>query len=110
MYSGKSSNSKFIPVLNYGYTTEKDGFFGYYEGGSSAIKGGTIIQSPCGSKTAATDGDPKDITTYQSVDFSIKNCTKECRLSWDCYVDDKGHYNSNNQWVFIDNIKASIAH
>lgn len=106
-YDGRSTN-KSIPVLNYGYTTDQQALFGYYEGGSAVIKGGTKIDN-ARSVNAALNGELRDLDpdTALKREFDIDGCTAEHRLSWDCFVESAASRNSQ-QWIFIDNIRVSI--
>ncbi len=105
-YTGNSTNSNSTPVLNYGSTTDQSALAGYYQGGSGAIKGGSTIENVAGSKNCSKSGSIDNIT--ETAEFSITACTNRHRLSWDCYVSTSRN-NTSNQWVFIDNIRVSIA-
>lgn len=103
-YSGKTTGG--TPVLNYGYTTNQSGLSGYYSAGGFT-KGGTKIENEAGSKNPSTDGSFDKIDNLID-DFYITGCTNRHRLSWDCFVNSAAS-GTNQQWVFIDNVKVSIA-
>ena len=109
-YSGRN-NKGGTPVLNYGYTTKTDALFGYYEGGSSAIKGGETIEFLTGTVSAPTNGSVENLdpATAPSIEFAIENCNNGCRLSWDCFVDGAPNFSYTQQWVILDNIRVSLA-
>lgn len=106
-YNGKTNESRNTPVMHYGSTTNQDALSGYYEGGSAAVKGGDKIEHEAGTVTAPTDGSFDKID--RSIQFTIDACTNQRRLSWDCYVNDNRNFSTNQQWIFIDNVKVSIA-
>ena len=107
-YTGKN-NPGGTPVLTYGFTTDQDQLFGYYQGGSAAIKGGTLIENAKGTVNVPTNGtlDDLDPETTPSIEFDIDDCYDLHRLSWDCAVASPPSRNSQ-QWVFIDNVRVSI--
>ncbi len=107
-YTGKN-NPGGTPVLTYGFTTDQSALFGYYQGGSAAIKGGTLIENAKGTVNVPTDGTLGDLNpeTAPSIEFDIDDCHDQHRLSWDCAVASPPSRNSQ-QWVFIDNIRVSI--
>ena len=107
-YTGYT-DGKQTPMISYGYDTATGDICGYYEGGSSAVKGGSKIAKLAGDRISAPkDGSISDINN--SASFTIDGCTNAIRLSWDCYGSNPNSFKlvSYNEWVFIDNIKVSI--
>lgn len=104
-YTGYT-NGKYIPQMTYGYTTDQSALSGYYEGGSSVIKGGTQISNAIESLVSApTNGSVANVNLTKT--FQIDNCSNLHRLSWDCYGT-KGSFSTTQEWIFIDNIKVRI--
>lgn len=107
VYNGKTStSSNNLPVMHYGSTTNQNALSGYYQGGSSTISGGNKIEYEAGTVTAPTNGSFDNIGN--SINFMIDGCTNQRRLSWDCYIT-KDKSGTTQQWIFIDNVKVSIA-
>ena len=107
-YTGYT-DGKQTPMISYGYDTATGDICGYYEGGSSAVKGGSKIAKLAGDRISAPkDGSISDINN--SASFTIDGCTNAIRLSWDCYGSNPKSFKlvSYNEWVFIDNIKVNI--
>ena len=107
-YTGYTTGKQ-TPQISYGYDTATGDICGYYEGGSSAVKGGALIANIAGNKVSTpTDGSLNSIN--QSASFTIDGCTNAIRLSWDCYGSNPKSFKlvSYNEWVFIDNIKVNI--
>lgn len=105
-YTGyaKGKNS---PQITYGWTTNANALAGYYQGGSAAIKGGTLIENQAASLvTAPLDGSADDVDIAAS--FEIDRATSAHRLSWDC-MGSKTAMGTTQEWIFIDNIKVKIA-
>lgn len=104
-YTGYS-NGNTTPMLSYGYGEVQDAIVGFYQGGSSAIQGGELIEHIEGDKISAPkDGSASNIK--ESAEFEIASCTGLTRLGWDCYGS-KGKSSTTQEWVFIDNIKVQI--
>lgn len=104
-YTGYASG-KHTPQISYGYGTSQGEIAGYYEAGSSLIKGGKLIENIVGNLiTTPKDGSPSNINIDAS--YEIQSCTSLTRLAWDCYGTKDATANTN-EWVFIDNITVKI--
>ena len=105
-YTGYSTSTKRTPQISYGWDTTQGAVVGYYQKGSSVIKGGALIANLAGDKVSApTDGSVSNISV--SASFEIPDCTSLTRLSWDCYGANSGT-GITQEWIFIDDIYVQI--
>ena len=86
--------------------------YGYHDA-QGLIKGTTganpALQSPIESGITGSGGSYSNINEEKI--YKITNCSNNHRLAWEVYADSPGsRVNANaNGWVYIDNIKVSIA-
>ena len=103
-YTGYSKER--TPQISYGWDTTQGAVVGYYQKGSSVIKGGALIANLAGEKIRA----PKDGSVAnpdRAASFEIPDCTSLTRLAWDCYGANSGT-GTTQEWIFIDNIIVQI--
>ena len=103
-YTGYST--KRTPQISYGWDTTQGAVVGYYQKGSSVIKGGALIANLAGDKVSA----PKNGSVAnpdRAASFEIPDCTSLTRLAWDCYGANTG-FGTTQEWIFIDNIIVQI--
>ena len=103
-YTGYST--KRTPQISYGWDTTQGAVVGYYQKGSSVIKGGALIANLAGDKVSA----PKNGSVANpdiAASFEIPDCTSLTRLAWDCYGANSGT-GITQEWIFIDNIIVQI--
>ena len=103
-YTGYSKER--TPQISYGWDTTQGAVVGYYQKGSSVIKGGALIANLAGEKIRA----PKDGSVAnpdRAASFEIPDCTSLTRLAWDCYGANTG-FGTTQEWIFIDNIIVQI--
>lgn len=87
------------PLIAYGYHTTA-GLI------NSVNSGSTALTNPVAKDITGTGGSYSSIT--ESVTYTIEQCTSEHRLAWDIYSSGRKTGNSNG-WLYLDNIKVSIA-
>ena len=103
-YTGYSKER--TPQISYGWDTTQGAVVGYYQKGSSVIKGGALIANLAGDKVSA----PKNGSVAnpdRAASFEIPDCTSLTRLAWDCYGANTG-FGTTQEWIFIDNIIVQI--
>ena len=103
-YTGYSKER--TPQISYGWDTTQGAVVGYYQKGSSVIKGGALIANLAGDKVSA----PKNGSVANpdvAASFEIPDCTSITRLAWDCYGANSG-FGTSQEWIFIDNIIVQI--
>ena len=103
-YTGYSKER--TPQISYGWDTTQGAVVGYYQKGSSVIKGGALIANLAGDKVIA----PKNgsvANPNEVASFEIPDCTSLTRLAWDCYGANSGT-GTTKEWIFIDNIIVQI--
>lgn len=103
-YTGYSKER--TPQISYGWDTTQGAVAGYYQKGSSVIKGGALIANLAGDKVSA----PKNGSVANpdvAASFEIPDCTSLTRLSWDCYGANSGT-GITQEWIFIDDIYVQI--
>ena len=103
-YTGYSKER--TPQISYGWDTTQGAVVGYYQKGSSVIKGGALIANLAGDKVSA----PKNgsvANPNEAASFEIPDCTSLTRLAWDCYGANSG-IGTTQEWIFIDNIIVQI--
>ena len=103
-YTGYSKER--TPQISYGWDTTQGAVVGYYQKGSSVIKGGALIANLAGDKVSA----PKNgsvANPNEAASFEIPDCTSLTRLAWDCYGANSGT-GTTKEWIFIDNIIVQI--
>ena len=103
-YTGYSKER--TPQISYGWDTTQGAVVGYYQKGSSVIKGGALIANLAGDKVSA----PKNGSVANpdvAASFEIPDCTSLTRLAWDCYGANSG-FGTTQEWIFIDNIIVQI--
>ena len=103
-YTGYSKER--TPQISYGWDTTQGAVVGYYQKGSSVIKGGALIANLAGDKVIA----PKNGSVAnpdRAASFEIPDCTSLTRLAWDCYGANTG-FGTTQEWIFIDNIIVQI--
>ena len=103
-YTGYSKER--TPQISYGWDTTQGAVVGYYQKGSSLIKGGALIANLAGEKVSA----PKNGSVAnpdRAASFEIPDCTSLTRLAWDCYGANSG-IGTTQEWIFIDNIIVQI--
>ena len=103
-YTGYSKER--TPQISYGWDTTQGAVVGYYQKGSSVIKGGALIANLAGDKVSA----PKNGSVANpdvAASFEIPDCTSLTRLAWDCYGANSG-IGITQEWIFIDNIIVQI--
>ena len=98
-YSINISWDKHKPLIAYGYHTTQ-GLI------NSVNNGSTALTDPVGKDITGSGGSYSSIT--ESITYSIEQCTSKHRLAWDIYSSERKTGNSNG-WMYLDNIKVSIA-
>ena len=103
-YTGYSKER--TPQISYGWDTTQGAVVGYYQKGSSVIKGGALIANLARDKISApTNGSVAN--PDRAASFEIPDCTSLTRLAWDCYGANSGT-GTTQEWIFIDNIIVQI--
>ena len=102
-YSGANrsygSVNKGNPCISFGYTTT-----------SGVIAPTTDLSNVQMSKTTINDTSGSFTNVNQSADKTFSGCTNATRLSWMAETTAKGSWGGNvNSWIYIDNIRVSIA-
>ena len=103
-YTGYSK--KRTPQISYGWDTTQGAVVGYYQKGSSLVKGGALIANLAGDKVSAPTGGSVANPDVAAA-FEIPDCTSLTRLAWDCYGANSGT-GTTQEWIFIDNIIVQI--
>ena len=104
---GRDGSSKYYPVAICGYVTDS----GKIDGSTTVFSDSKSWQNIFGQNeipNISTSGSFSSIT--QSMTYTISSCTSAHRLSWQITGMGRTYSISNgNQWMFIDNIRVSIA-
>lgn len=95
--------------MNYGYTTTEGPIEAY------GYRLYLLVPSEWGNKVdpatnvPLTDNSGSTDSVKQHIDnFVISGCSNKTRLSWDCSTN-RDNSNSKNAWLYLDNIRVSIA-
>lgn len=105
--------------FSYGYTTTQGPIKAYYyyfyifgtDTGGSHIENSITKSLPSASNLGSFNNDTYP-SSYHTIDnFVINKCTNQHRLSWEPLASGESNHaaNSKNHWLYIDNIKVSIA-
>lgn len=104
---GKDGNKNYYPVAVCGYVTDS----GKIDGSKTVFSDSKSWQNIFGQNeipNISTSGSFSNIT--QSMTYTINGCTHTHRLSWQITGMGRSKWITNgNQWMFIDNIRVSIA-
>ena len=103
-YTGYSKER--TPQISYGWDTTQGAVVGYYQKGSSLVKGGSLIANLAGDKVSAPTGGSvanPDI----AASFEIPDCTSLTRLAWDCYGANS-RTGTTQERIFIHNTIVQI--
>lgn len=98
-----SHSSNVTPLAAYGYTTDTNVTIN-----SGNKDGGWVISEATPIEDIPLNGTYE--SNFRPLEYTIANCNSACRLSWE--VGSTGNVsNSNaNSWLYVRNIKVSIAH
>lgn len=99
-YSMHTSWDKHTPLAAWGCHTTQ-GLI------NSENSSSTALSDPVKSGITGSGGNYDAIGQYE--EYTIENCTADTRLAWDIYSTGRKTGNSNG-WLYIDNIRVSIAH
>lgn len=113
-YTGSTEAEIFQPLMNFGYETDHpEGITGYYnvEVGilGQPTSGGSKISNIVAANVALPlDGSFDGINLRPAEPYVIRGATQTLRLSWDIDASGKQRNTHKNQWLYLDNIRASI--
>ena len=98
-YSIDGTRSEHIPYAAWGYHTA-EGLI------KSVNSTSTALDAPVRTGVTGSGGDYDTIDQHE--EYTIADCTGATRLAWDIYSSGRKTGNSNG-WLYIDNIRVSIA-
>lgn len=101
-YSLGRDNSSMTPMMAYGCHTSPGKI-------NAASGNSTALTAPVAKDIRSGSGNNGSWTNVnESAAFEIEECTSGHRLVWECY-NSGSSFSSTNSWLYIDNIKVSIA-
>ena len=99
-YSFGRGNNSLTPMMAYGFHTTPGTV-------NAATGNNTILTDPVAKDVrSGSNNDGSWTNVNESAAYEIEACTPAHRLAWDCYTTGNS---SANCWLYIDNIKVSIA-
>ena len=103
-YGSSKESCRFTLNMNYGYTTTAGPIRAYqYIMGSTSGNAAENTRSVSLDEVGSFTELPHEIT-----DFTIQNCTAQHRLTWELQISGS-QGTSKNGWLYIDDIRVSIA-
>lgn len=96
-------NPNVIPIAAYGYTTDTN-----VKINSGNKDGGWVISGATPIEDIPLDGTYE--SNFRPLEYTIGNCGSTHRLSWEVGSTENASNSNANSWLYVRNIKVSIAH